>query len=164
MKETIKSDIDTLKEHYPEAFKAHKPLKIKIIEDLFADEKTTGLSRKKIRLAIRFWCTGPRYLEALLAKGAVRVDLGGNTVEPVSKEHQEDAGRRLKLLEERRKKHGSAKKSSKGGFEPRKGASTKARTRAPVKVVSKRIVAGKMISPKKRKPQDNVLSLKRKAS
>ncbi len=84
--------INWLIEHFPAAFfkktKHIKPLKIGILEDVFAfyeQLETPPFSKKALRNAVTYYCTSPAYLSAQKT-GAERIDLYGNEMELVSAE------------------------------------------------------------------------------
>lgn len=53
------------------------PLKVGILDDLYARSEEIGFSKEDIQLAIKTWCKSARYWSAS-KEGAVRVDLDGN--------------------------------------------------------------------------------------
>jgi sRNA-binding protein len=76
--------IDYMQECFPVAFPA-KPnpkvaLKVGIFEDLVAWAATIGVPKSMVKKAIRAWCQGLRYTQALAVVGAPRYDLQGNIV------------------------------------------------------------------------------------
>lgn len=96
--EGVKSHYDNVKEAlemliklFPKAFSKDqvRPLKIGIFNDIKArvvDVK--DLSITKVRAALRVYTTRPEYLQSIV-EGAKRIDLDGNEVDTVTKEHQE---------------------------------------------------------------------------
>lgn len=53
------------------------PLKVGILDDLYARSEEIGISNEDIQLAIKTWCKSTRYWQ-VCKEGATRVDLDGN--------------------------------------------------------------------------------------
>lgn len=99
--------IDTVQEEFPLAF-PQKPdnkvaLKIGILDDLIKWGKPLGYSKGKIKRALRAWCQGRRYCEALAADNAVRIDLHGNIAGSVSVDAANVAKKKLQVIEAKRR-------------------------------------------------------------
>lgn len=73
--------IGKLQKLFPETFPKNPnpkvPLKVGILDDLYARSEEIGISNEDIQLAIKTWCKSSRYWSAS-KEGAVRVDLDGN--------------------------------------------------------------------------------------
>jgi sRNA-binding protein len=99
--------IDVIQEEFPITFpqKPDKkvPLKIGIYEDLLVWGKDRGYSIGKIRRALRAWCQGRRYFEALSAENAVRIGLSGNITGEVNESEAATAKKQLEIIYARRK-------------------------------------------------------------
>ncbi|NTS76066.1 RNA chaperone ProQ [Catenovulum sp. SM1970] len=109
--------INYLAEQFPECFTEKgdaKPLKIGIFKDLVErlndDEK---VSRTVLRSALRRYTSSWRYLESI-KEGASRVDLDGNAVAELEKEHiehaQEELAKSKQAAAERRKQQNAKKR------------------------------------------------------
>ncbi len=104
--EHVKEALELLYQHFPKAFIKEgdcKPLKVGILEDLkplIADIE--GLSISKVRAAVRIYTTRLRYFYAV-REGAMRIDLNGNEVEPVTAEHAEYARSRFSEINAKRR-------------------------------------------------------------
>jgi ProP effector len=85
-----------LVERFPQAFSNMsdqiRPLKVGIYDDLVA---ATDLDPAALKRALKFYTGLTSYQHALAAEGAMRVDLAGNTVEPVSPDHAQWAREKL---------------------------------------------------------------------
>lgn len=96
--EHIKEALELLYVHFPKAFIKDgdcKPLKIGILEDLKPlIANIDGLSISKVRAAVRIYTTRLRYFYSV-REGAMRVNLNGEEVEPVTAEHAEYARTRF---------------------------------------------------------------------
>jgi hypothetical protein len=86
---------EILVERFPDTFMAKgqpkRPLKVGIYADLRA--AAPDLSASKITLALNDYCTGPKYLDSLVA-GAGRMDLRGSVAGVVTAVEAEAAARR----------------------------------------------------------------------
>lgn len=104
--EHIKEALELLYQHFPKAFIKEgdcKPLKVGILEDLKPlIAGIEGLSISKVRAAVRVYTTRLRYFYAV-REGAMRVDLNGNEVEPVTAEHAEYARSRFSEINAKRR-------------------------------------------------------------
>ncbi|MFQ6403240.1 ProQ/FinO family protein [Methylophilus sp. 'Pure River'] len=73
--------IGKLQKLFPKTFPKNPnpkvPLKVGILDDLYARSEEIGISKEDIQLAIKTWCKSSRYWNAS-KEGAVRVDLDGN--------------------------------------------------------------------------------------
>lgn len=73
--------IGKLQKLFPKTFPKNPnpkvPLKVGILDDLYAQSEEIGISNEDIQLAIKTWCKSSRYWNAS-KEGAVRVDLDGN--------------------------------------------------------------------------------------
>ena len=104
--EHVKEALELLYQHFPKAFIKEgdcKPLKVGILEDLkplIADIE--GLSISKVRAAVRIYTTRLRYFYAV-REGAMRIDLNGNEIEPVTAEHAEYARSRFSEINAKRR-------------------------------------------------------------
>jgi len=82
-------------EKYPKAFlvdTGKKPLALNTFDKLCEHIKTDStLSKRSIKRFLGLYCADPQYIEALKAPNAMRIDLDGNEIEPVSNEHQQMA-------------------------------------------------------------------------
>ncbi len=136
-RESIQKAITVLCEKFPKAFSLKqeeiKPLKIGIINDL--KEKISeldGISLSKIRAAVRKYTYSIQYLD-VVKEGAKRVDLDGNEVSEVTKEHEDYSQEQKKLVLEKLKEQSKLKlkinkpkfakndkkPGFKGGFKPK---------------------------------------------
>lgn len=86
---------------FPQAFDSEKcirPLKIGIMDDILAYEKTAleaGISKSKLREAVVIFTRRIDYLACLKAR-ELRIDLQGNTLDAVSEEEAEQANLKIK--------------------------------------------------------------------
>lgn len=73
--------IGKLQKLFPKTFPKNPnpkvPLKVGILDDLYARSDEIGISNEDIQLAIQTWCKSSRYWNASI-EGAMRVDLDGN--------------------------------------------------------------------------------------
>ena len=77
---------------YPKAFGPEiKPLAIGVGKQVWPLAKEAGIKRAAFNSALKFHTTSFRYLDALAAGGAMRVDPAGQAVEPVTPEHRRRA-------------------------------------------------------------------------
>jgi len=86
-------------EQYPGAFKhdRDKPLPLQIgVRDRLIIELDGVADARAVGLALMVYCRQFRYRQALAAPGAMRHDLTGTAVEPVSKENRQSALAALK--------------------------------------------------------------------
>lgn len=104
--EHIQEALEMLYTRFPKAFIKEgdcKPLKVGILDDLKPKiEEINGLSVSKVRAAVRFYTSRLRYFYAM-REGAMRVDLDGNEVEPVSSEHAAYARTRFAEINAKRR-------------------------------------------------------------
>jgi len=109
--------IGKLQRRFPLAFPKNPapkvPLKVGVIDDLFAQASDIGLTETEIREAIKVWCRGARYWSCLV-EDAARVDLAGN---PTGNVTAADAGR-ARHLEARRTARASTPSASSASSEP----------------------------------------------
>lgn len=85
-----------LRQKYPSAFNfEYRPLALDTRERLAGAAQEAGLSIRAITYALQRHTKRPRYLRALAHPEAVRIDLEGNPVEPVSEEHRQHASQRF---------------------------------------------------------------------
>ena len=116
--EHIQEALELLYKHFPKAFIKEgdcKPLKVGILDDLkplIAD--IPGLSISKVRAAVRFYTSRLRYFFAM-REGAMRIDLEGNEVEPVTSEHAEYAHGRFTEINAKRRPAKPKRPAPKGG-------------------------------------------------
>ena len=71
------------------------PLPLRFGDMVFPRAQEAGCTLQAVRDAIKFHCNGIAYLEAIAATGAMRCDLEGASVEPVTAKHQAFAAKRL---------------------------------------------------------------------
>ena len=71
------------------------PLPLRFGDMVFPGAQKAGCTLQAVRDAIKFHCNEIAYLEAMAAEGAMRCDLNGVPIEPVSAKHQAFAKRRL---------------------------------------------------------------------
>ena len=73
--------IGKLQKLFPKTFPKNPnpkvPLKVGILDDLYARSEQIGISNEDIQLAIKTWCKSSRYWNAS-KEGAIRIDLDGN--------------------------------------------------------------------------------------
>lgn len=73
--------IGKLQKLFPKTFPKNPnpkfPLKVGILDDLYARSDEIGISNEDIQLAIKTWCKSSRYWDAT-KEGAARIDLDGN--------------------------------------------------------------------------------------
>lgn len=81
-----------LRRQFPRAFGTVRPLKVGITADLQA---RTSIGVNAIVEFMRFYCDTPAYLRATARAGAMRYDLDGHRIEPVTFENRTYAVRRL---------------------------------------------------------------------
>ena len=84
-----------LKAAYPALMGPPLPLPLRFGDMVFPGAQEAGCTLQAVRDAIKFHCNGIAYLEAMAAEGAMRCDLNGVPIEPVSAKHQAFAKRRL---------------------------------------------------------------------
>ena len=89
---------DLLEDKYPKCFVKHgqipKPIKIGVKEEIYNSLKKQYpdiVSRKVLTAHLAMYTASEEYLKCILVDGAMRVDLDGNPVEPISDEHKEAA-------------------------------------------------------------------------
>ena len=101
-----KEIINYLNQQFPNCFTIEgeaKPLKIGIFQDIISRlENSELLSKTKLRIALRAYTMGWRYLYCI-KEGANRVDLDGNPTEVITKEQMEHAQQQLKERTEQAK-------------------------------------------------------------
>jgi hypothetical protein len=93
--------LGVLCDSYPTAFDIEhpRPLKVGIDRDIAVQMDDTSLAfETDLRNAMRLYTSSPAYLTAMMAEGAQRIDLAGNTVEPVKQPHAGFAKFRLKRM------------------------------------------------------------------
>jgi ProP effector len=104
--------IGRLQHAFPKAFPKKPaprvPLKLGIVDDLYAQAGRLRLSEDEIKAAVATWCGVARYWAAL-AKDAVRVDLNG---EPAGTVTAAEAGHANFLARQQRKKAQAARKAA----------------------------------------------------
>ena len=92
-----------LAQQFPNCFTIEgeaKPLKIGIFQDILSRlENSEVLSKTKLRVALRGYTMGWRYLYSI-KEGTHRVDLDGNPTEVITKEQEEHAQQQLKESKE----------------------------------------------------------------
>ena len=71
------------------------PLPLRFGDMVFPRAQEAGCTLQAVRDAIKFHCNGIAYLEAIAATGAMRCDLEGASVEPVTAKHQAFAKNRV---------------------------------------------------------------------
>lgn len=114
--------IEFLAEKFPACFSVKgeaKPLKVGIFEELAAAvADVEGLSKTKLRQAVRHYTSSIRYLQSV-KNGAKRIDLQGVEGEAIEAEHQQHAEEKLKeihaRLAERKKQQGRARSAKAEG-------------------------------------------------
>ncbi len=90
-----------LAETWPALFADPVPLPIGMAQIVHAAGKAAGCTggrRERHKVALSWWCGSPAYLAALAEDGAMRRDVDGAPVEPVSEEHRQYAIQRLALV------------------------------------------------------------------
>lgn len=100
---TPKQIMDYLFKKYPNCFIAEgeaKPLKVGIFQDLIQDVGNDHFSKTQLRQALRMYTSNLRYLYGC-REGAERVDLEGNSVGTLEKEHVDHAQQRIKQIKEK---------------------------------------------------------------
>jgi hypothetical protein len=93
--------LGVLCDRYPKAFDIEhpRPLKVGIDRDIVVEMDDTSLAfETDLQNAMRLYSSSPAYLTAMMAEGAQRIDLAGNTVEPVKQPHAGFAKFRLKRM------------------------------------------------------------------
>ena len=93
--------LGVLCDRYPKAFDIEhpRPLKVGIDRDIAVEMDDTSLAfETDLRNAMRLYTSSPAYLTAMMAEGAQRIDLAGNTVEAVKQPHAGFAKFRLKRM------------------------------------------------------------------
>lgn len=81
-----------LSETYPLAFGVEaRPLALGIGHQVWPQAKTAGVQHRALHDALKWRTSSFRYLNALSRDGAMRFDLEGNAVAPVSGEHRRRA-------------------------------------------------------------------------
>ena len=89
-----------LRRRFPAAFRQVKPLKLGIRDDIL---KRTKLTEAELFHFMNFYTRSVAYLQAQAQPGAMRVDLDGHAVEPVSEENRIYASLQLdEVLHEQR--------------------------------------------------------------
>ncbi|MCX8580413.1 RNA chaperone ProQ [Gilliamella sp. B3482] len=110
-----KEIINYLSHQFPNCFTIEgeaKPLKIGIFQDIISRlENSELLSKTKLRIALRAYTMGWRYLYCI-KEGANRVDLDGNPTEVISKEQMEHAQQQLKESKEQAKERAKQKRKA----------------------------------------------------
>ncbi|AJQ94389.1 activator of osmoprotectant transporter ProP [Gynuella sunshinyii YC6258] len=112
-REAAKVAVELLSEAYPEVFdlKNPRPLKIGIHESLAEDGK---VSKTKIRRALSAYVRHYAYLSCL-KEGAMRIDLDGSEVAPVSAEEAQHATEKVaeveKIRQEKQQKYEQRKQA-----------------------------------------------------
>jgi hypothetical protein len=87
---------------HPAVFSAvAKPLALGTGKSVWPAAKAAGIKRAAFNAAMKFHVGSARYLSALTARGAMRFDLAGNAIEPVSDDHRARAIEMKVELEER---------------------------------------------------------------
>jgi sRNA-binding protein len=87
---------------WPHSIGACRPLALGIAHAIAAE--LPDLPRERLRAVISYHCRSTRYLRACSAEGAMRVDLRGAEVEPVSAEHRAQAAARVVHIRKTMKK------------------------------------------------------------
>ncbi|GAA4338195.1 ProQ/FinO family protein [Pigmentiphaga soli] len=104
--------IGRLQQHFPKAFPKRPaprvPLKLGIIDDLYAHASKLRLSQDEIKQAVATWCSVQRYW-VCLTKDAVRVDLAG---EPAGKVTPAEATHARFLAHRQRRQKAQAEKGA----------------------------------------------------
>ena len=93
--------LGVLCDRYPKAFDIEhpRPLKVGIDRDIVVEMDDTSFAfETDLQNAMRLYSSSPAYLTAMMAEGAQRIDLAGNTVEPVKQPHAGFAKFRLKRM------------------------------------------------------------------
>lgn len=141
----INEVIAYLAEQFPACFSVKgdaKPIKIGIFKDLAERTDQDGkVSRTVLRTALRKYTSSWRYLAAV-TEGAMRVDIDGNEVEAVEKEHAEHALTTLteskQKAAEKRKEQNAKKPAKKGKLNikraPRKNTNVEVKVKKSRKV------------------------------
>ena len=145
-----KEIINFLAQQFPNCFTIEgeaKPLKIGIFQDIISRlDNSELLSKTKLRIALRAYTMGWRYLYSI-KEGANRVDLDGNATEVITKEQMEHAQQQLKESKEQAKQR--AKLKRKAASKPfRKPRALKIGDSVRV-IVGKRPVKGQIITIEK---------------
>ena len=104
-----------LAQQFPNCFTIEgeaKPLKIGIFQDILSRlENSEVLSKTKLRVALRGYTMGWRYLYSI-KEGTHRVDLDGNPTEVITKEQVEHAQQQLKESKEQAKERAKQKRKA----------------------------------------------------
>lgn len=96
-----------LRRRFPAAFGSVKPLKLGIRDDILA---RTKLTEAELFHFMSFYVNAPAYLSAQSERGAMRHDLDGQEVEPVSEENRIYALMRLgEVLDQQREQQERAR-------------------------------------------------------
>ena len=93
--------LSVLCDRYPKAFDIEhpRPLKVGIDRDIVVEMDDISLAfETDLRNAMRLYTSSAAYLTAVMAEGAQRINLAGNTVEPVKHPHAGFAKFRLKRM------------------------------------------------------------------
>lgn len=110
-----KEIINYLAQQFPNCFTIGgeaKPLKIGIFQDIISRlENSELLSKTKLRIALRAYTMGWRYLYCI-KEGANRVDLDGNPAEVITKEQMQHAQQQLKESKEQAKERAKQKRKA----------------------------------------------------
>jgi sRNA-binding protein len=92
--------LGVLRATFPASLGAFLPLERGIHTKLSA--ALPELPRKHLRKALAYHARSPRYLRAVAAAGAIRVDLDGRPVEPVSDVDREHAAQKVSAIRKRK--------------------------------------------------------------
>ncbi len=153
-----------ISKHYPKCFLLEhpKPLKKNIEKDLMSLKEQYPdviVSKKVIKRFLGFYSTRPEYIQALRSEGAMRIDLGGVTVEAVSEEEMLMAQTRPRKLIVEEKKPKATAADTKDLLTTKVVSRHAGKIKLPGKIKGKqKSVSGTKIIVK---PKRKVLSLKR---
>lgn len=167
--QSSRETLAALRDAFPKAFPADgdkpKPLAINTRDSLSAwAEGRPGLSQGLIKKALQRYCAALRYKIELLEPGAMRIDLQGNPVEPVSEEAREHARRYIeeakaakKARAERQKERAESQKIREAKERAEKEARDKAKAekdarKAAQAKVEQKAATKKPVLPARKKP------------
>lgn len=116
---TTEDGLTWLCRRWPGAFntKNPRPLAIGIAEAIVAAAEADGVGAQQVLSALQFYVSRKRYLSAIAAEGAMRFDLDGIVIEPVSEGHAAHARGRLAAID-RRQRAGRDAQAARGEAAP----------------------------------------------
>jgi len=159
-----KETLDLLYKTFPHCFiegRDKKPLQIGIYEPLKERLKNYPVSEKLLKNVLGFYIRKPSYSFAF-KEGAMRVDLDGNPVEPVTKEHIAHAQMKIKAMFAKAKKL-REQKAAKEAKEKEKSLEVIKKNESEIKSLleeeNKKLLKSEKTEKQEKKP---TLSLKKK--